>query len=188
MVPLYVIRLRSKGPERQGVNFVKYEIGDLVSKPVTGICKVEDIVHLDISGIQKDKLYYLLIPADHSLEKIYVPVSSDINIRLCLTEKEAWDLIKQIPHIQAVWIENEKMREQKYKEIIKSNIPEALVSVIKMIYQRKKARIEQGKKSTSTDDKYFQMAEKLLYSELGMALGRPKNDICQLIIDYINKK
>lgn len=56
MVPLYVIRLRSKDPERQGVNFVKYEIGDLVSKPVTGICKVEDIVHLDISGIQKDKL------------------------------------------------------------------------------------------------------------------------------------
>ena len=80
------------------------------------------------------------------------------------------------------------MREQKYKEIIKSNDPEALVSVIKMIYQRKKTRFEQGKKSTSSDDKYFQMAENLLYMELGAALGKPKQEICQLIIEHVEKR
>ena len=80
---------------------------------------------------------------------------------------------------------NEKMREQNYKEAVKANSPEALVSIIKMIYQRKQKRLAQGKKCTATDARYFQIAENLLYMELGIALGKPKQEICKTIIDYI---
>ena len=166
---------------------MKYEIGDFVSKPITGICRIENILQLDFSSQKSGKLYYLLIPINDKKEKIYVPVlNSESKLRLCLTAEEAWDLIKQIPEIQAIWISNEKMREQKYKEVIKSNCPEALVSVIKMIYQRNQERYAHGKKNTASDIKYFQMAENLLYGELGVALGKPKEEICQLIIDYID--
>lgn len=75
------------------------------------------------------------------------------------------------------------MREQKYKQAVKSNDPEQLVSIIKIIYQRKAKRLAQGKKTTSSDAKYFQIAENLLYAELGAALGKPKQEICQMIID-----
>ena len=51
------------------------------------------------------------------------------------------------------------MREQSYKDAIKANDPEALVAIIKMIYQRKQTRLAQGKKCTATDAKYFQTAE-----------------------------
>lgn len=120
-------------------------------------------------------------------EKIYVPVSkSDSRLRSCLTKKEAWNLIKRIPEIPTAWINNEKMREQSYKDAIKANDPEALVAIIKMIYQRKQTRLAQGKKCTATDAKYFQTAENLLYVELGVALGKPKQEICKTIIDYIN--
>ena len=37
---------------------MKYEIGDFVSKPVTGVCKIEDIVSLDLTGKKENKLYY----------------------------------------------------------------------------------------------------------------------------------
>lgn len=121
-------------------------------------------------------------------EKIYVPVSkSDSRLRSCLTKKEAWNLIKRIPEIPTAWINNEKMREQSYKDAIKANDPEALVAIIKMIYQRKQTRLAQGKKCTATDAKYFQTAENLLYVELGVALGKPKQEICKTIIDYINQ-
>ena len=71
-------------------------------------------------------------------EKIYVPVSSsDSRLRLCLTKEEAWNLIKRIPDIPTAWTNNEKMREQNYKEAVRANNPEALVAIIKMIYQRK---------------------------------------------------
>lgn len=43
------------------------------------------------------------------------------------------------------------------------------------------------KKCTATDARYFQMAENLLYMELGVALGKPKEEICKTIIDYINQ-
>ena len=120
-------------------------------------------------------------------DKIYVLVSnSDLRLRLCLT-KEAWNLIKRIPEISTAWINNEKMREQNYKAAIKANDPEALVAIIKMIYERKQKRLAQGKKCTATDARYFQIAENLLYMELGVALGKPKEEICKTIINYINQ-
>ena len=82
---------------------------------------------------------------------------------------------------------DEKMREQNYKAAIKANDPEALVAIIKMIYERKQKRLAQGKKCTATDARYFQIAENLLYMELGVALGKPKEEICKTIINYINQ-
>ena len=117
-------------------------------------------------------------------DKIYVLVSnSDLRLRLCLT-KEAWNLIKRIPDIPTAWTNNEKMREQNYKEAVRANNPEALVAIIKMIYQRKQKRLAQGKKCTATDARYFQIAE---YMELGVALEKPKQEICKTIIDYIDQ-
>ena len=165
---------------------MKYEIGDLVSKPVTGIFKIEDILYLTPQDEKNNKLYYLMRPIEDEKDKIYVPVSnSDSRWRLCLTKEEAWNLIKRIPEIPTAWINNEKMREQNYKEAVKANDPEALVAIIKMIYQRKEKRLAQGKKCTATDARYFQIAENLLYMELGVALGKPKQEVCRTIIDYI---
>ena len=165
---------------------MKYEIGDFVSKPVIGICKIENILYLNPYGEKKDKLYYLIKSIEDEKEKIYVPVSnSDSRLRACLTKEEAWKLIKRIPEIPTAWTNNEKMRKQNYKEAVKANSPEALVSIIKMIYQRKQKRLAQGKKCTATDARYFQIAENLLYMELGIALGKPKQEICKTIIDYI---
>ena len=165
---------------------VKYEIGDLVSKPVTGICKIEDILYLTPQDEKNNKLYYLMKPIEDEKDKIYVPVSnSDSRLRLCLTKEEAWNLIKRIPEIPTAWINNEKLREQNYKEAVKANDPEALVAIIKMIYQRKQKRLAQGKKCTATDARYFQIAENLLYMELGVAIGKPKKEVCETIIEYI---
>lgn len=167
---------------------MKYEIGDLVSKPVTGICKIEDILYLNPQDERNNKLYYLMKPIEDEKEKIYVPVSNaDSRLRLCMTKKMAWSLIKRIPEIPTAWVNNEKMREQNYKEAVKANEPEALVSIIKVIYQRNQKRLAQGKKCTATDARYFQTAENLLYMELGVALGKPKQEICKTIIEYINQ-
>ena len=167
---------------------MKYEIGDFVSKPVIGICKIENILYLNPQDEKNDKLYYLMKPVEDEKDKIYVPVSSsDSRLRLCLTKEEAWNLIKRIPDIPTAWTNNEKMREQNYKEAVRANNPEALVAIIKMIYQRKQKRLAQGKKCTTTDARYFQIAENLLYMELGAALGKPKEEVCETIIEYINK-
>ena len=57
--------------------FLKYEIGDFVSKPVTGICKIEDILYLNPQYERNNKLYYLMKPIEDEKEKINVPVSNE---------------------------------------------------------------------------------------------------------------
>ena len=107
---------------------MKYEIGDFVSKPVIGICKIEDILYLNPQNERNNKLYYLIKPIEDEKEKIYVPVlNSDSRLRLCMTKEKAWNLIKRIPEILTAWTNNEKMREQNYKAAVKANDPEALL-------------------------------------------------------------
>ena len=55
---------------------MKYEIGDFVSKPVIGICKIEDILYLNPQYERNNKLYYLIKQIEDEKEKIYVPVSN----------------------------------------------------------------------------------------------------------------
>ena len=66
-------------------------------------------------------------------------------------------------------------------------MPEDLVAIIRMTYLRKKKRSEQGKKSTVSDDRFFRLAENYLYSELGFALNKDKDEVCRLIIDTVKK-
>lgn len=45
--------------------------------------------------------------------------------------------------------------------------------------------MEQGKKITTTDDKYFKRAEDVLFSELSFVLNIPKDKMEQFISDTI---
>lgn len=166
-----------------------YKKGSYIIKNLNGVCKVEDIVQLEGAGMDKNKKYYYLRPVNEHSGKLYVSVDNAENLtRRVMTEEEVWQLIDQIPEIEEIWIDNEKLRELRYKEALKSRDPRMLVGIIKMLYLRRKKRMEQGKKSTSTDEKYFKMAEDILYSEIGFVLGKEKKEVGELITEFINKK
>lgn len=159
-----------------------YSVGEYVVKANKGVCRIENIMHLDMPGIDKDQLYYYMIPLEAPNSKLYVPVDDKKNeIRKIMTEEQAWDVINAIPGIEATWIVNDKQREQKYKEVIQSRDPQALVGIIKCMYIRKQERNAQGKKSTAVDEHYFKLAEESLYSELAFAIGREKSEMKSLI-------
>lgn len=162
-----------------------FKIGDYIVKSNTGICKVEDIVFLDMSG-DGEKQYYVLLPIDDARAKLFVNVEADrTKVRPVMTKDDAAAFINKIESIKAVWIANDKLREQKYKEAFRSNEPEALVGVIKNLYQRGQDRLAEGKKIAATDEKYFRMAEKALYSELAFSLELKREDIESLITETI---
>ncbi len=166
-----------------------FSVGDYVVKANNGVCRIEDILHLDVSNVNRDKLYYLLIPQDDKGAKVYVPVETgSASIREVLSEQSAWEIIEKIPDIDETWIANDKQREQDYKDALKSCDPELLVGMIKNIYLRKQKRLAQGKKSTSVDDRYYRLAEQALYSELAFAIGRQPEEIDQIIRDTIDKR
>lgn len=160
-----------------------FEVGQYVMKANTGVCRVVEIAALSMSDGEDEKMYYHLSPYGDARAKLFVPVeSSRSNIRALLTPEEASCLIERIPEIEAAWIESDRLREQEYKNAIKSNEPEQLISMIKNLYIRGRKREQQGKKSTAVDDRYFKMAETTLYQELAVALGKEPEEMRQVIL------
>lgn len=158
-----------------------FQIDEYVIHMTGGICQVKDIAPIELPNADKDKLYYLLVPVKNAGSKVFVPVDNDSAIRKICTPEQANELIEQIPEIEELVIDNEKFRETRYKEVIKSCDLHELVGIIKSLYTRKEARIAAGKKITATDDKYFRIAEDNLINELCFVLGREKDDVKAII-------
>lgn len=164
-----------------------YCVGDYIVKTTNGVCEIKNILNPDFVSDSK-KMYYQLRPLADANAKLFVPVDKeDGTLRAVMTETQAEELVRKIPSINEIWVNNEKERERRYKEAIQSNNPEKLVGIIKLIYQRKQSRMRQGKKTTAVDGRYFDIAEKLLYSELEFVMKKNRDEIYEMISESCNQ-
>lgn len=179
---------RAEGKFHSGGN-IMFEKGEYIVYGRSGICRIEDITHLSISGADKKRLYYVLSPLNIKGNRVYFPVDKkDANARKVITEQEAWALLDEIPDIKEIGVTNEKLREESYKQALNSCDYRQWVAVIKTLYQRKKTRISQGKKVGATDERYLKMAEDALYGELAFVMGKNRADMEPFIFHYIKEK
>ena len=162
-----------------------FEVGEYVVYGTKGVCLIEDITHVDIPGASKDRLYYVMHQLENESGKIYVPTDNEkIVMRKVITKEAAEDLIRRMPEIEQIWIDDDKKRELMYKESIRTCDYNEWVKIIKALYFRKKERTAQGKKVTALDEKYLKVAENEVYSELSFALDIPTAEI----LAYIKEK
>lgn len=162
-----------------------FEVGEYVVYSSKGVCQITDITHIDILGADKDRLYYVLAPVGDANAKIYAPTDNrKITMRKVISKEEADKLISELPEIELLWVPDDKQREAKYKEVMRTCDYRAWVSIVKTLYLRKKERTAQGKKITALDERYMKAAENELYSELSLTLGIPKDQM----ENYIKEK
>ena len=162
-----------------------FEKGQYIIYGIRGVCEGMDITTIDRPGGPQGKLYYVLRPYYHQDSKIVTPVDSDKTvIRPLLTREEALELIDRIQDVQEMEVTEDKQREERYKEALKTCDCRVWVSMIKALYLRRKDRIEQGKKMTDLDERYFKTAEENLYSELALSLGMSRDEM----VDYIKER
>ncbi len=165
-----------------------YSIGDYIIYGNHGVCQVEDIGSLDISGLDNSKACYKLQPVFSRASTLYTPVDNDrVLMRRVITNDEAQAILNQIPDVPLLWIENDKQREEAYKEALKRHDCMEWIRIIKTLYVRKQERILQGKKLTFTDEKYLTIAEDCLYGELAIAMDIEKNEIEDLILNRLEQ-
>ena len=55
-----------------------FEIGDYVLNATNGICKISEIVELDMSGDKQLKSYFLLRPVEEENDRVYIPVDTSL--------------------------------------------------------------------------------------------------------------
>ncbi|MDO5135409.1 MAG: CarD family transcriptional regulator [Eubacteriales bacterium] len=162
--------------------------GDYVIYGHTGICQVVGTTTMNMDGVPKDRLYYVLRPDGATEGTIFTPVENPkVAIRRTMSKKEARELLDEIPGIETLDIANDKLREEKYRECMKTCESRELVRVIKTIQMRKKDRLSRRKKVTATDERYLKMAEDYLYAELSLLLDIPKKSIGSYIVSYLSR-
>ena len=100
-------------------------------------------------------------------------------------EETALELIDKISDVKEMEVTNDKQREERYKEALKTCDCRVWISMIKALYLRRKDRLEQGKKMTDLDERYFKTAEDNLYSELALSLGMKKDEMVSYITERV---
>ncbi len=161
-----------------------FEVGEYIIYGTKGVCIVADIAPMHLDGMSDGALYYVLQPYHQSGSRIFVSVDNNKTImRRILSKEEALSLINEMADISELWIDNDKVREEKYKECVRSCDCRELVRIIKTLYMRRIKRLKEGKKITATDERYLRIAREQLYSELSIPLDVPVKDMEQYIAE-----
>ena len=146
------------------------------------LCTINDIIE------RNNKKYYKLSPVEDKSLIINVPVENKMNyLRYPISKKEAEKLIEKIPLIKELNT-NEKLIENEYKNLMKTNKHEDLIKIIKTTYLRNKERQMNGKKIAEKDTDYFQKAEYYLYNELSISLNMTYEECKNFIIETLTRK
>ena len=136
-----------------------FEVGDFVVHGNSGVCRVDAVQTMDGIGADRQRVYYTLVPLYTSGSKLFVPTDSKkVIIRSVMTKKDVKKLMDEWNEIETLRVENDKNREEVYKEALRSCDSRQWVRLIKTSYQRNQTRIEKGKKATTSDERYLQLA------------------------------
>lgn len=165
-----------------------YSVGDIIIYGSEGVCKVDKIDKMNISGLKNEKLYYYLTPLYRN-GTIYAPVDTPVKMRNIISKDEADALIKRIPEIPAEDFTNLNVRllSEHYQNIIKSCDCEQLIKVIKSIEAKRNLMLEKGKKLGAVEERFLNKAEDMLWGELAVSLGIEKDKVDTYIRNTINQ-
>jgi len=155
-----------------------FHTGDYIIYGSSGVCVVESVGRLNLQGTDQSKVYYTLSPV-HKIGKIYTPTDANVTMRTLITYEEAQQLISSIPSISPSHCpeNNYKSLSDHYNKLLLTGCCVDLIKLLKTIYLKNEQLLKQGKHIRQVDSKFMKKAEDLLYSELSVVLGIPKENI-----------
>lgn len=165
-----------------------FDVGEFAVCGHNGVCRVEDITTLNMSGIDKTRKYYILRPVSVNTSVVYVPLDvAETSLRGVMPREEAQKLVATAGQAEFLDKIDDRMLEKQYKECIKSNQCTEWMRLLKTVYNRRQERLQSGRKVTAVDDKYFRIAADNLFAELAIALDLPVGEIEQTILGQLEE-
>ena len=163
-------------------------IGECVIYGSHGLCKVRDILVPSFLERGKEKQYYMMISAVDAGSVLYVPVDgAEDKVREVMSADDAEGLIDDIEDIEELELPEGKKAEPAILEVIKRNVAEEMMGLVKSLHKIKALRELHGKKFAALNEKYLNIAEKLLYTELAFALETEKDVIKRRVIEELSE-
>ena len=151
-----------------------FKIGDKIVYGENGVCTVEEIEPLNMTGTSKDKLYYRLSPLIGS-GTLFVPVDTGVFMRHVMSRDEAEALIDSIPDIEPAICSDNRFNhvDAYYRELFKQHTCETLVSILKGL----RSRLAEKKTRSSRAEATMRRAKDILHGELAVALDMEVDEV-----------
>ena len=158
-----------------------FDIGEKIIYGENGVCTVEKIAPLEMSGASKEKLYYHLTPLVGS-GTYFAPVDTNAFMRPIISRDEAYALIDSMPGIPPAICNDSRFNhvDAFYKELFRQHSCEALVAIVKGLHLRMSEKKTRSSRAEST----MKRAKDILHGELSIALGM---EVAQ-VEDYIRDR
>lgn len=166
-----------------------YSVGEKIMYGGTGVCVIEDITMVKLTGMEQPRQYYTLRPLYQS-GTIQTPVENGkIPIRPVMSRSEAEELVDGIPAITAsiCYEKNLSALRNHYQQQMSTFDCRDLIRMTKSIYAKKKDAESRQKKIGMTDEKFLRRAEDLLFGELAVALNIPRDAVRDYIGDRLQQ-
>ncbi|MBE6124592.1 MAG: hypothetical protein E7184_03605 [Erysipelotrichaceae bacterium] len=164
-----------------------FKIGDVVVYKNSVICKINGIEKISLG--KEEKEYFVLNYLYRNVPtRIMLPVDNCLQIRPIMSKKDAISLIELMTKSKNIWVNDNKVRKEKFLKIISDNNKEQLCSLLHTLYIKKK-ELEQNKKNLNlTDKSIFEAAEEIIFGEIAASLNIDIKDVLTYIDNYLNKK
>lgn len=153
-------------------------VDDYVVYGSEGVCRIVNIGRADITGLDREKDYYTLVPVYKS-GRIITPTDSSIVMRRVISKESAQSLVSNIKAIgeELQVPQDAKLAAAYYRDLVRTYDCGKLISVIKHIYNKQRGLVSAKKNLPAVDLKYLKMAQDILFGELAFALGIAPNEV-----------
>ena len=147
-----------------------YGVGDTVMHPSEGVCSVEELRRMDMSGAART--YYILKPAtEKSSSTVYMPVARGNTIlRRLLSKADIVDLIHRSGEYAPLWIADSKQRKEAFSKILSEGNYAKIIRMMIEIHEERARREQEGKKPCAADEAILAEAERLVHQEFSYVL------------------
>jgi CarD family transcriptional regulator len=140
-------------------------------------------------GDKGEKEYYVLVPVHDSRTTLYVPVGNatlEAKMKKLLSAQEIEALIDSMPKEEPIWINDEKTRQESFKDILRSGDRRELIGMTKALYNHRQKMMARGRKLHMNDERVLKEAEKLICEEFAVVLDINPSEVMPFIIHRLD--
>ena len=163
-----------------------FRVGDWVIYGHEGVCRVEEIGHPAMPGLDPAREYYRLTPYYHG-GTIYAPVDGKIVMRPVISRSALDDLLPQLPGLTVLDDVPQDGRKagEYYRALLAEHSCERLLRLCKTIHAKQQALAGARRSVNSTELRNWKTAEEMLYGEFGFVLGIPPAQVRGVIEKHL---
>ena len=150
------------------------------------ICRIGEKVRKCFDGKNENE-YYTLSSKD-SKSTYYIPAEKiDENVRPLMTKKQILKVVDSLPYVEAEWTDDRNERKLKFSDAIRNGDYSRILPMVSGIWNEKAERAKKGKHLLNDDRRNFELAKKLLHTEISFLFNISIDEAEEFIQKRIQK-